>query len=138
MGSAVSPSPVRRVGVGESPRADDAHIFLGGHEVQAVADTHPTALRTLLLPDYNGVASAFARLLQRVVQRCKWDGQASGKKLLGQEEERDQRHEKPTCVSLADELLDLEIETSIISYETNRKGGYSSIIVRVQLRWTRC
>lgn len=58
---------------------DDAHpcLLVSEAEVQAVADTNPVALRTLFLPDYDGVATSFAGLLQRVVQRCKWDGQAS-------------------------------------------------------------
>lgn len=53
-------------------------VSLSEAEVQAFADTNPVALRTLFLPDYDGVATSFARLLRRVVQRCKWDGQASG------------------------------------------------------------
>lgn len=81
VGSAIRPSAFQKTAAAESPqRADDGShaLFLSELEVQAVADTNPIALRTLFLPDYDGIATSFAGLLQRVVQRCKWDGQASG------------------------------------------------------------
>lgn len=56
--------------------------FLTAAEAQTVADTDPIALRALLLPDYDGVANAFSKLLLRVVRRCKWDGQVQASSAL--------------------------------------------------------
>ena len=53
----------------------DVPVLLSAAEVHAVADTDPIALRMLLSPDYNGIATSFARLLMKVVQRCKRVGQ---------------------------------------------------------------
>ncbi len=52
---------------------------LSAAEVHAIADTDPLALRMLLSPDYDGIASSFARLLLKVVQRCKRVGQVGRK-----------------------------------------------------------
>ncbi|CAM9347386.1 unnamed protein product, partial [Hapterophycus canaliculatus] len=50
-------------------------------EAQTVASTNPIALRVLLLPNFDGVANSFSKLLLRVVRRCKWNGQVEGRVL---------------------------------------------------------
>ncbi|CAM9847445.1 unnamed protein product [Ectocarpus fasciculatus] len=63
------------------PPPRSAVVFLTAIEAQAVANSETTALRALLLPDYDGVAVAFAGLLVKVIQRCKRDDQVDGRVL---------------------------------------------------------
>lgn len=71
--SAAPPPSVRKRGE-ERPRAKPS-VFLTLTEALTVANADPIALRALLSPDFDGVAASFARLLEGVVRRCKWDEQ---------------------------------------------------------------
>lgn len=62
-----------------------SEVFLSAAEVHAVADTDPIALRMLLSPDYDGIATSFTTLLMKVVQRCKRVGQVGKSTSLGRD-----------------------------------------------------
>ncbi|CAM9195467.1 unnamed protein product [Ectocarpus sp. 13 AM-2016] len=74
-------SGLRRTRRRGEPHPRSAPVFFTAIEAQAVGKSEITALRALLLPDYDGVAVAFASLLVKVTQRCKRDDQVDGRVL---------------------------------------------------------
>jgi len=96
-------------------------ITLTQAEVQAVADTDPIALRTLLLPAYDHVAVSFAGLLRGVVHRCRWDGQASGLETDIHDVYRRRTYNRYLCI--CDGEANQPAHRSVFRDELQQQGG---------------